>query len=112
MLFGGRFMSYKSRISEHWTVKGKSVVVTGSEPVIASLVSQLELPMDSTVHISSSRAAVALWGQPLETYIRRHRADIATSDHMPSLVEQADVLIASGTEWPANTIHPDASVTS
>ena len=89
------FMNKQIGITEHWTITGQSVVLTGSGSSIKSLVSQLGLPNDSSIRLSGRRAAVALWGEPLSAYLHQHRVHVTLPDSTKDSAEPVDVLVSA-----------------
>jgi hypothetical protein len=89
-------MKDKTGILEHWTMTGRRVVLTGSEPVINSIVSQLGLPLDAPIRISDSRCVVALWGESLDLYLNQQLSHLNNEKMAPTRDVQTDVLISMG----------------
>ena len=79
--------------SEHWTVTGERVVITGSEHEINAIVADLEITQDTIIKLGGSRAAVALWGPALTRYMNAYPDPV--HDQRGARNEQADVLIFS-----------------
>lgn len=85
-------MNNEAGITEHWTITGKRVVLTGSGSIIRSIVLQLGLPLDSQIQLNGGHTAVALWGESLTRYVHQH----CLCGDLPGNTAQADVLISAG----------------
>ena len=58
-------------VCEHWTTSGQGVVLTGSRTALTSIATQLGLPAAVVVDVTTTTAALGLWGDALALYQRR-----------------------------------------
>lgn len=68
-------MKAKPGVVEHWSLSGTGMVICGNQTRIAEIVDQLSLPPDCVVSLSRNSYGVGLWGQNLESYLRRYHRE-------------------------------------
>ena len=61
-------------VTQHWTLSGQSVVLSGPRERLQELADDLHVAHDQIVEVSTTRAVLALWGAPLETFQERKSA--------------------------------------
>lgn len=66
-------MNVEPRVTEHWTMTGEGLILSGDSATIQRLLGPLGLPLDAPVRLAPSQAAIALWGDALATYLRHYR---------------------------------------
>ena len=56
-------------LMEHWTDSRRGLVLVGEPDTLEALAIRLGLTDDSSVRLAQHRAALALWGEELSTYL-------------------------------------------